>query len=226
MKKTVLSFCVIALSVFISCTDGSDPVVVPETVDTSTPEPITTIDNATIVSDGPFQVKAGVVEFLTKDLDGNLLEDTKIYTFENYGNLVKLEETFQGDRSVYLYNYTTKKGMVLREGKTEAQKSYGAPGEINEFTQSQGTAGGGFTQLVNENIAGKDCEVQENNGQRDGKSTYIFWSYKGITLKAFNNIMGKGYIKEAVNFEERAVPLSEFAFPDGIVSPVDIFSEE
>ena len=95
MKKFSLLSTLIVSLLFISCSDADDTTTASDDDDANTTITTNPVDDGptvidAVASDGPFQVKAGVVEFTKTDLDGNPKADKKVYTFANYGNLVKL----------------------------------------------------------------------------------------------------------------------------------------
>ena len=162
--------------------------------------------------DGPFGVKSGVVTYESKKLDGSLVS-TNIFHFDDYGNLLKLEETVDGETSIYMYDQKTSKGLTAFPGRKPSKMSM-RQGELNMLVAKHSTSG--YVQQDNETIAGKDCIVYANNAQSaEGESKHIYWKHKGVLLKEINRL-GTGYILEAVAFEEKALDYDTFSELDAI----------
>jgi hypothetical protein len=216
IKMYVLPFLLFA---FAACGDGENP---EENNNAESPEEVVenTDDSEADVSEqnGPFGIQSGVIEYEDRSIGGEVKANLKLY-FTNYGNLTKLEETIDGDLSVYIYNNATQKG-VTQFGDRKPSKIFMRQGELNLFLAQRGTSG--FTQQEDEMILGKTCEVQANNAtSAEGDAQVKYWLYKGIPLKEINRL-GMGYEFEAVKFEEKALDQSEFSL-SGVEMPHDIF---
>jgi hypothetical protein len=162
--------------------------------------------------DGPFNVKSGIVTYESKKLDGSLVSTSTFY-FDDYGNLVKLEETAAGETSVYMYDQKASKGMTAFPGRKPSKISM-RQGELNMLVAKHSTSG--YVQQNNEAVAGKDCIVYANNAQSaEGESKHIYWKYKGVLLKEINRL-GTGYMLEATSFEEKALDNDVFSELDAI----------
>lgn len=170
--------------------------------------------------EGPFSVESGLIKYQEKNLKTEAIT-TYLLTFDHYGNVVKLEETLDGETSVYLYNNDTKKGATLFGGRDKANKIFARQGEINKFVSMRSTSG--FTKQADETILGKNCEVYANNAKsNEGDSQLVYWLHNGIVLKEINRL-GMGYSFEAVLFEEKPIGEKSFSLPGQIEMPHDIF---
>ncbi|MFK7784867.1 MAG: hypothetical protein AB8B56_07120 [Crocinitomicaceae bacterium] len=221
MKRLLTHLYVLPIFLFVlaACGDGENPEEnnnagpseeVAENADDSEAEESET--------KGPFGIKSGVIEYEDRSIGGEVRANLKLY-FTNYGALTKLEETTDGEMSVYIYNDATKKG-VTQFGQRKPSKIFMRQGELNLFLAPRGT--NGFAQQEDEMILGKTCEVQANNAtSADGDPQVIFWLHKGIPMKEINRL-GMGYEFEAVKLEEKAVDKSQFSLADAEM-PHDIF---
>lgn len=175
--------------------------------ETTQPDDAPVADATPVNTDGPFQVKSGEIHYQQKDLNGKLVAKYKFY-FDNYGMTLKLEETREGEVSLYLYDNEAKKGVTQFPGR-KANKAYARQGEMNMFVAMRSQSG--FVQRDNEAILGNDCEVFANNAVDDaGESKVVYWMHKGICLKEINRLTG-GYEFEATHFEEKALDGSTFS---------------
>ena len=160
--------------------------------------------------DGPFGVKSGVVTYESKKLDGSLVSTNTFY-FDDYGNMLKLEETADGETSIYMYDQKASKGITAFPGR-KPNKIGMRQGELNMLVAMHSTSG--YVQQDNATIAGKDCIVYANNAKSaEGKSKHMYWKHKGVLLKEINRL-GTGYILEATTYEEKALN-------DGVFSELD-----
>ena len=149
--------------------------------------------------DGPFGVKSGVVTYESKKLDGSLVTTNTFY-FDDYGNMLKLEETADRETSIYVYDQKASKGMTAFPGR-KPNKTSMRQGELNMLVAMHSTSG--YVQQDNATIAGKDCIVYANNAKSaEGESKHMYWKHKGILLKEITRL-GTGYILEATSFEEK-----------------------
>lgn len=163
-----------------------------------------------VKSDGPFNIKSGEIHYDDKNLEGNVVGQY-IFSFDNYGNLLKLEETIDGETSLYLYDEDAKKGVTQFAGR-KANKAYMRQGEINRFVAMRSQSG--FAQKDNEELLGKTCEVYANNAVNDaGESKVVYWMHEGICLKEINRLAA-GYSFEATKFEEKAIAKDVFSLLD------------
>ena len=214
MKIYILPFILFA---FTSCGDGANE----NTDNAESNAAVENSENTTddkAEADGPFSIKSGIIEYEMKKLNGEVKARLKFY-FSKYGNLMKLEETADGETSIYIYNEATKKGVTQFPGRTPS-KIFMRQGELNTLVAQRGT--NGFTQQADEVILGKNCEVQANNATTaEGDPKVKFWLHKGIAMKEINRL-GMGYEFEAVKFDEKPVDKSLFSLPGGEM-PHDIF---
>jgi hypothetical protein len=202
--KLLLSLLIV--SVLFSCKDEKK-----DTETTVTDAVEKTIEENTKVKedkqDGPFGVKSAVITYDNKKLDGSL-RSTYTFYFDDYGNMLKLEETVDGDTSVYMFNEKEGKGMTAFPGHKPNKMSM-RQGELNMLVVMHGTSG--YVQQDNEAIVGRDCIVYANNAKSaKGESQHKYWKHKGVLLKEINRL-GMGYILEATSFEERALDKEAFS---------------
>ena len=162
--------------------------------------------------DGPFGVKSGVVTYENKNLDGNLVSTNTFY-FDDYGNLLKLEETADRETTIYMYDQKKRKGITAFPGRKPNKMSM-RQGELNMLVVMHSTSG--YVQQDNEDIAGKDCIVYANNAKSaEGESKHMYWKHKGVLLKEINRL-GTGYILEATSFEEKILDKGIFSELDAV----------
>ena len=209
IKLLLPSFILFSL---ISCgdTDKSDNSNEPLSTEISTEQ--STEENK-VAAPGPFEVKSGIIHYQTKNIEGKIKAENKLY-FENFGNLLKLEETINGETSIYVYNNDTKQGATLWTGKEKPIKSYSKQGEILTFCALRSTQG--FTQLDDAILLGKNCSVYANNAKSEnGESKLTYWRHKGIILKEINQL-GMGYQFEATKFEAKPIKRDVFSLLDEI----------
>lgn len=156
--------------------------------------------------EGPFAIKSGVITYHDKKLDGTVTA-TKTFYFDNYGNTLKLEETIDGETSIYIFDNLLGKGQTSFPGR-KPSKMRMRQGELNSLVAKHSTSG--YAKQDNETIIGKECIVYANNAKSaEGESKHIYWKHKGILLKEVSRL-GGGYITEAVSFEEKALDKSLF----------------
>lgn len=171
-------------------------------------------------TNGPFEIQSGVIEYEEQNLKNN---KKTIYTltFDDYGNVVKLEETVEGETSIYIYNDTTNKGATLFSGRDKPVKIYMRQGEISMFLAQRSTSG--FVKQNDQEVLGKNCTVYANNTKTaDGAPKVVYWLYKGLALKEINRL-GNGYRFEAIKFEEKQIDREVFSLPNKIKLPHNIF---
>ena len=216
-KSLILLF---ILCTIISCNDGSNSSEKTEATENSENPTTETTQEDKSETDGPFEVKSGMIQYQDKNLEGEITATNTFY-FDNYGNLIKLEETIDGEISTYIYNEATKKGATLFAGRNKASKIFMRQGEISKFVAQRSTSG--FTKENDEEILGKNCEVYANNAKTaEGEPKVVYWQHQGITLKEINRL-GSGYMFEASSFEEKPIEKTIFSLPNEIELPHDIF---
>lgn len=196
----------IIFSLIISCKNEDNSSQKIE--DSNTSQVIENIQEKEKKNDGAFKVKSGIIHYYDKNLKGEKSADYKLF-FDNFGRLIKLEETIDGQTSNYLYDEDAKKGATQFAGRDKVNKIFMRQGEISRFVAKRSTSG--FTKKKNESLIGKECEVYENNAKDDnGDSKLIYWTYKGIVLKEINKL-GSGYHFEANKFEEKTIDKETFS---------------
>ncbi|MCI5057765.1 MAG: hypothetical protein MRY83_16740 [Flavobacteriales bacterium] len=198
-KKLIAAL--LAICFLISCkNEGNDQ----KTVDGEKPTPITVTEpnaNTKQKTDGPFEIKAGVISYQNKKLDGTVTATNTFY-FDDYGNMLKLEETIDSETSTYLYDQKKGKGLTIFPGR-KPSKIRMRQGELNIMVAKHSTSG--YVKQNDEAIAGKNCTVYANNAKSaQGESQHMYWKHKGLLLKEINRL-GGGYILEAISFEEKAL---------------------
>ena len=201
----IIPFLILPIAIS-SCSepDGSADVTPSTTVET---EGEITTEVETPNTDGPFSIKSGVIHYVDKNQDGDITMESDFY-FDNYGRVMKLEETVDGEVSVYLYDDDAKKGLTQFPGRNASTSSM-KQGEILRLVAMRSQQG--YVQQADEEIIGKNCEVYANNAvDENGDSKVVYWMHQGICLKEINQL-GMGYIFEATSFEEKALDASVFA---------------
>ena len=184
---------------------------------TSTEEPTPAIvekptENQEQKTEGPFEIKSGLIVYQNKKLDGTV-RGTNTFYFDNYGNTLKLEETIDGETSTYLYDQEKKKGFTIFPGRKPTKISM-RQGELNVFVAKHSTSG--YAKQEDEIIAGKNCIVYANNAKSaEGDSQHTYWKHQGVLLKEINRL-GGGYIVEATSFEAKAIDREVFSQLDNL----------
>ncbi len=159
-------------------------------------------------SDGPFEVESGIIVYESKNLAGEVTAINTL-TFTEYGNRLKLEESIDGETSIYVYDQNTSTGATKFAGRDRVNKISVRQGEINTFVAQRSESG--FEQRDNEDLLGKSCEVFANRAQSEaGEPQVMYWLHRGIVLKEINRL-GSGYQFEAVSMEERSVAEDAFS---------------
>lgn len=161
-------------------------------------------------TEGPFDVKSGTIHYENKKPSGELVSNHVLY-FDDYGRTIRLDETIDGETSQFLYSEDKKKGATIWSGRDPISISM-RQGEINAYVAKQSESG--FTQQEDASILGQSCTVFANNMKdANGDPKVQYWMYKGIPLKEIN-LLGSGYMFEAVKFEEKQVDRAMFAYLD------------
>ena len=194
----------------LSCSEGEKPgtSITGEVEDYITEKTNIEVDE----KDGPFAVKSAIVVYENKELDGTLVSTNTFY-FQDYGNMLKLEETVDGETSVYMYDQKASKGVTIFPGRKPNKISM-RQGELNMLVAGHSTSG--YVQRDNETIAGKDCIVYANNAKSEvGDSKHTYWKHNGVLLKEINRL-GTGYMLEATSFEEQDLDNNTFSELDAI----------
>lgn len=192
---------VMAICILVSCNnEGNDTTIAdakePSSVTAAEPTP-----NVEQKTDGPFAIKAGVITYQNKKLDGTVTATNTFY-FDDYGNTLKLEETIDSETTTYLYDNKKGKGLTIFPGR-KPSKIRMRQGELNIMVAKHSTSG--YVKQNDETIAGKNCTVYANKAKSaQGESQHMYWKHNGLLLKEINRL-GGGYILEAIAFEEKAL---------------------